>query len=489
MNIVMIASECVPFIKTGGLADVVGALPESLADSGNELSVIIPLYSKIDKLRYRIKPYIENLCTRNGNEEFWFSVSISEQSGVKFFFIEYERYFHRYGLYNDENFNDYNDNPERFSFFCKAALQFLKDADIRPDIIHAHDWQASLALAYLKTSFLDSSFFENTAGILTIHNIAYQGKYHGDKFETLGIPWNYFISDIFEDFGGINILKAGIHFADIVTTVSPTYAKETLYTDISYGISHYLHLKGENYIGILNGVDYNVWSPEKDKYIETKFSAKKIEGKKLCKQMLQKELGLNEDDSVPLFGVIGRFTEQKGLDVLADAVIPILENMNIQIAILGSGEKYLEHFYGTLPRRYNKKAASFIGYHDKLAHMIEAGSDFFIMPSRFEPCGLNQIYSLKYGTLPIVRATGGLEDTVVQYDEKKGTGTGFKFYDLNSSALYYTIGWAVSTWYDRYLHIDKMRKQAMKTDFSWKKSASHYIELYQKALLKKGITI
>lgn len=485
----MIASECVPFIKTGGLADVVGALPDNFAKNGHDLSVIIPLYSKIDKQKHKIKPYMQNLCTKRGDEEFWFSVSLSEKSGVKFFFIEYEKYFHRYGLYNDEDFNDYQDNPERFSFFCKAALQFLKDAAIKPDILHAHDWQASLALAYLKTAFLDSSFFENTAGLLTIHNIAYQGKYNHDKFEKLGIPWNFFNSNIFEDFNGINILKAGIYFADIVTTVSPTYAKETLHTDISYGMSHYLYLKGENYTGILNGVDYNIWNPEKDKYLESKYSVKKIEDKNLCKKALQKKVGLKEDASIPLFGIIGRLASQKGLDLFSEAIIPIFENMNVQIVILGSGEKNLEYFYGTLPRRYNKRAASFIGYNEKLAHMIEAGSDFFIMPSRFEPCGLNQIYSLKYGTLPIVRATGGLEDTVEQYNEKTGKGTGFKFYDLTPSSLYYTVGWAVSTWYDRPSHIKKMRKQAMKMNFSWKKSSDQYIDLYKKALTKKGVTV
>ena len=303
-----------------------------------------------------------------------------------------------------------------------------------------------------------------------------------DHYAYTGLKWNNFTSDKFEDDGGMNYLKGGIQYADIVTTVSPKYAWETRTPDGGLGMAPYLNDKGDQYLGILNGVDYSVWNPAIDPLIPAIFSIEDLTGKKVCKRELQRRLNLEMDEDIPLIGVVSRFADQKGLDLLADAIEDILNNMRVQFAILGSGEKRLEAYYGDLPHRYPGRVSSYIGYQNELSHWIEAGSDFFVMPSRYEPCGLNQIYSLKYGTLPIVRATGGLDDTVEQYNEANGDGTGFKFWGISSHAVYYTIGWAVSTYFDRPHHVLQMQQKGMKQRYSWEKSATHYLEAYRRAI-------
>jgi starch synthase len=496
MKIAIIASECVPFVKSGGLADVVGALPRALKALGHEVIVVLPRYAVVDGVRHGLKPFLSPMGVWMGNVEEWCSILTAELPGsiagetgeagtgdkIPVYFIESLKYFNRYGLYHDEDFHDYLDNPQRFGFLARAGLQLCKDINFTPDVVHAHDWQTALACAYLKIWHWNDPVLGRAASALTLHNLAYQGVYPEEHLDYLGLQRGNFVSSKFEDHGRINFLKGGIVYADVVNTVSPGYARESRTPDGAYGLAPYLNDKGDNYTGILNGCDYVEWDPAKDGTIPVQYSAHDLTGKLACKRALQERLGLVVDDSIPLFGVVSRLVAQKGLDLLAQAIPDIMANMQCQFVILGAGEKSLEYFYGPLPGRYPGRVGSYIGYSNELAHWIEAGSDFFVMPSLFEPCGLNQMYSLKYGTLPIVRATGGLDDTVQQYDEGTGVGTGFKFWEISSKALYYTVGWAVSTYYDRREHIRKMIQSAMVQDYSWQKSAEAYVKLYERAI-------
>ena len=486
LKIAFIASECVPFAKTGGLADVVGALPGALKKLGHEPIVIIPFYRNIDRNKFKIKSVLSPMGVWMGNTEEWCAVySTLNQDGVRVYFIDFATYFDREGLYHDKEFNDYLDNPRRFAFLSRAGLQMCKDIGFNPDVVHAHDWQTALAAAYLKIWHWDDPVLGNTASLLTIHNVGYQGKYPAEHYSYVGLQWGNFTSNKFEDHGSMNYLKGGVYYADIVNTVSPNYAREIRTPELGYGMAMYLNDKGDRYLGILNGVDYADWNPAVDKLIPKTYSPKNLSGKAICKRELQQRLNLDIVEGVPLIGIISRFADQKGLDLLAGAIEDIMRNMIVQFAILGSGDKGLEWFYGGLPARYPGKIGSFIGYNNELSHWIEAGSDFFIMPSRYEPCGLNQIYSLKYGTLPIVRATGGLDDTVDQYNEKTGEGTGFKFWEASPHAIYYAVGWAVSTFFDRPEHFRKMQLKAMAQNFSWEASAKEYEKVYLRAIKLK----
>jgi starch synthase len=401
------------------------------------------------------------------------------------YFIESNKYFDRWGLYHDADFNDYLDNPRRFGFLTRAGLQLCRDLRFAPDIVHLHDWQTAPGAAYLKIWHWNDAILGGAASVLTIHNIAYQGVYDAANYDYLGLQWGNFTSDKFEDHGKINFLKGGIHYADVVNTVSPTYANETRTPQGGYGLAPYLNNKGQDYLGILNGVDYEEWDPAHDRLLPARYSPQDLAGKAICKRELQARFGLELDPTIPLVGVVSRLVSQKGLNLLAEALDSLLTNMRLQFVMLGAGDKTLESFYGALPTRFPGRAGSVIGYNNEIAHWIEAGADFFVMPSLYEPCGLNQIYSLKYGTLPIVRATGGLDDTVQQYDEATGNGTGFKFREPSPRAIYYAIGWAVSTYYDRQPHMQKMIQAAMAQDYSWEKSARLYEQLYARARQNK----
>ncbi len=487
LKIAFLGSEGVPFVKTGGLADVVGALPKYLAARGHEVIVVLPKYALIDAGRWGIEPYLRPLGVWMGTEEEWCAAWTTTIAGVRFFFIESNKYFERPGIYHDPEMEDYRDNARRFGVFSRAALQLCRDMGFRPDIVHAHDWQTALAPAYLKIWHWNDEFLGGAASVLTIHNIGHQGKYPASDYDYLGLHRENFIPARFEDFGAINMLKGGIVYADLVTTVSPTYADETRGEIGGEGLAPVLNDKGSNYWGILNGVDYDEWNPATDALIPMRFDAKSRAGKIACKAALQERMNLDVDPSIPLIGVVGRFVAQKGLDLLAASMERILGTMRVQFAILGTGDKGLEWYFGPLPGRYPGRVGSYIGFDEKLAHWIEAGVDFFLMPSRYEPCGLNQIYSLKYGTLPIVRATGGLNDTVHQYDEATGNGTGFKFFEPTAEAVHDTVGWAVSTYYDRPHHMQKMIGAAMAEDFSWERSSVHYEAAYEQAIANKKL--
>ncbi|MCZ7553073.1 MAG: glycogen synthase GlgA [Anaerolineales bacterium] len=482
LKIVMIASECEPYAKSGGLADVVGSLPVALQELGHEVIVILPKYAEIDSIRFSLQPFLSPLGVWMGNTEEWCSVHTTSKHGVAVYFIESDKYFARWGYYHDADMNDYLDNARRFGFFTRAALQLCRDIGFRPDIVHVHDWQTALGAAYLKIWHWNDPLLGRARSVLTIHNIAHQGVYDRADFEYLGLQWGNFTTEKFEDHGKINMLKGGIYYADMVNTVSPSYANETRTPVGGNGLAPYLNAKGERYLGILNGADYHVWNPETDPLIPAHFSRTDLSGKAVCKRELQKRFLLDVQPDVPVIGVVSRLAAQKGLDLLAASIEDAVKNMLVQFVVLGSGEKGLAHYFGTLPARYPGRIGSYIGYNVELSHLIEAGADFFLMPSLFEPCGLNQMYSLRYGTLPIVRATGGLDDTVQQYDEKKGTGTGFKFIQPTASALYFTVGWAVSTYYDRKDHLAQMIQQAMSQDYSWDHSARQYEHLYFRSI-------
>ncbi|MBN1296317.1 glycogen synthase GlgA [bacterium] len=485
LRIVFIASECVPFAKTGGLADVVGALPRVLRDRGHEVIVIIPKYAEIQWGSYVPERLLHSMGVWMGNGQEWCAVDGTHVDGTPIYFIEFDRFFQRPGLYHDSRFNDYSDNALRFGLFTRAALQLIIDLRFQADIVHVHDWQTALAPAYLKIWHWNHDILGRCASVLTIHNIAYQGVYPADCYEYLGLQWSNFSSNRFEDHGRVNFLKGGIQFSDMITTVSPKYARETRSPEFAHGMAPYLNDRGDAYVGILNGVDYSTWNPEIDPLIPAVYSSDSMNGKRVCKEVLQRRMGLEEAPDVPLFGVVSRFAEQKGLHLLGEALPLMLEKMQMQCIVLGSGDPRLERVFADMPARFPGRCGVYIGYHDELAHWIEAGCDGFIMPSIYEPCGLNQIYSLRYGTLPVVRATGGLDDTVEQYDESSGRGTGFKFTAPLASAVFDTVGWAVSTYYDRPHHFQSMQRAAMSRRFSWDDSVTHYLEIYREARRRK----
>ncbi|MDR2884615.1 MAG: glycogen synthase GlgA [Deferribacteraceae bacterium] len=483
MNILFVASEVEPYAKSGGLADVAAALPKALAELGHNVKVILPLYSSIKYDKYNLKLIMPQTCVHMGTCEEWFNVHhTAEPHGIDVYFIEFNKYFARTGYYHDSA-GEYRDNAFRFAFLCRAAMQTVKDMDFKPDVVHVHDWQTSLLPYYLKKGY--DSFFSGTKSVLTLHNMGYQGIFSSDVLSYAMVRDYDFKPDTFEAYGGINMLKGGIVYADKLTTVSPTYAEEIRGPIGSNGLDPYLNRRGADLSGILNGIDTTIWNPSSDRLIPTNYTVKNFtDGKRRNKKALQQQFLLETNPELPLFSFIGRFAEQKGLNLLMDSIDSVMNDMDCQFIILGSGDTVLERFFGELPKRYAGRVGSFIGYSEPTAHIIEAGSDFFIMPSLYEPCGLNQMYSQAYGTLPVVRATGGLADTIEQYDEKRGTGTGFKFDYMAARSLYDTIGWAVSTFFDRPAHMNNMITAAMKKDYSWKRSAQLYYELYKEAVGK-----
>jgi starch synthase len=490
MKILMVTSEAVPFVKTGGLADMVSALSISLAKLGHDVRIAIPRYYSID--RGALKRLPDALGTPMGGIEEWSAVYTADLPGttrknpVQVFFIDHEIYFGRDGVYGSYTESDFIDNPRRFSFFCKSVFQFCRSIGWYPDILHAHDWPAALAPVYLKFAervSRSAGGFQKTASVLTVHNLGYQGIYSKDNFAYFGLGWDVFYKAGFEDWSMLNMLKAGLYSADKLNTVSPNYAEETKVQAHGFRLDGVLRYRSADYSGILNGIDSKVWNPAKDKYIPEPYSAKNMAGKAKAKETLQKEFGLPQDTSVPIIGMVTRLTGQKGVGELFGpaygSVWSFCRDMEIQMVLLGSGEPWCEHEAASLASRLSNFKVK-IGYSERISHLIEAGSDFFLMPSQYEPCGLNQMYSLAYGTLPIVRRTGGLADTVENFDEDTGGGTGFMFHELNPSSIYNTVGWAVWAWYNRREDIEKMRLRGMKQDFSWEKSAEKYVELYEK---------
>jgi len=492
MKILMVCSEAVPFAKTGGLADMVSALSISLARLGHDVKIVLPRYYSVDRSELKQLPGALGVPVGGGGEE-WCGVystvllGSDEKNPVDVYLIDHEIYFGRDGIYGTSFEPDFLDNAKRFTFFSRSAFQLCRKLRWFPDVLHAHDWMSALVPVYLKFAERgvkgSAPGFENTISILTIHNLGYQGIYSKGNYDYTGLGWDVFYQAGFEDWSMMNFLKAGLYSADKLNTVSGNYAEETKTSQHGFRLDGVLRYRRADYSGILNGIDTNVWNPQKDKLIPKPYSADDMSGKALAKAELQRHFGLPQDPEVPIIGMISRLTEQKGVWEVFGAghgsAWSICTEMKLQFVLLGSGEPWCENEVRTLASKLPNLKAH-IGYNDELSHLIEAGSDFFLMPSQYEPCGLNQMYSLVYGTLPIVRRTGGLADTVDNYDQETGAGTGFMFDQLTPRAIYDTVGWAVWAWYNHPEHIAAMRKRAMGLDFSWEKSAKKYVELYEK---------
>jgi starch synthase len=482
MKVLFVSSEVAPFAKTGGLADVAGALPKALRRRGVDVRVVMPLYAGLDW------DGLERLEGALHVPMWWGTARAAVRLGrlprseVPVYFLEYHRYFDRPHLYGPPG-GAYDDNLERFAFLSRGALELAKSLNFLPDVVHANDWQTALAPVYVNTVEWARPL-HGAATVYTIHNLAYQGVTDGDALFVTGLGREHYNAAEFEHFGALNLTKAALRHATAISTVSPTYAREIQTPELGCGLDGVLRERRGELFGILNGIDVDEWDPAADPHLAERFSAEHMQGKRACKAALQAEAGLPVNPRIPLFSAVGRLAVQKGFDVLAHCMHRILP-WDMQVVLLGSGDQEAEHYFRSLSARHPDKFEAWLQFENGLAHRVEAGADFFVMPSRFEPCGLTQLYSLRYGTLPIVRATGGLVDTVQPYREETGEGTGFVFDDLTPEALANTIGWALSTYHDRPQHIRAMRRRAMEQDFSWDAAAVEYERLYLAAYRRR----
>jgi starch synthase len=485
LKILFVSSEVVPFAKSGGLADVSGALPVALLELGMDVRIVMPLYSVVKKSMLNKAPVINNLSVPVGDMSLTAKI-FETKSGkrVPTWFVGREDLFSRPNLYGD-SYGDYYDNLERFTFFSHAALRTAQELDFKPDIIHCHDWQTGLIPALFRGPY-SGDFFSDTHILFTIHNMGYQGIFPGHKLAVTGLKGiDFYHQEGLEYWGNINLLKSGIVYSDAVTIVSPTYAKEIQSRDFGLGMEGILANRKDSLFGILNGVDYNVWNPEKDNHIVRNYSIKKMTGKALCKKDLLEEMNLDPSlKNKPLFGMVSRLDKQKGLDMLLEIMDKFI-SLDAGFVLLGSGDRNIENAMLDAAKRHEGKIGIGTGFNDPLAHKIMAGSDILLIPSRYEPCGLTQMYALKYGTVPLVRSTGGLNDTVFQYDKNTGKGNGFKFNLATSGELLKSIQQAVALYKDK-TEWKKIISNGMKEDFSWKKSAQRYIEIYDRLKRKKG---
>jgi starch synthase len=479
MNILIGSAEIYPYSKTGGLGDMVGALAKALARAGHRTCVVTPLYSgvreRLPGLRKLDLSFEVPLGLETLSGEVW---SYTAAPGLTIYFVEQPGFFQRAGLYQQFGV-DYPDNAERFIFFSKALTHLALNLPEKPDVVHLHDWQAGPTALLLR----HQCRVEGRSAppiCTTIHNLAYQGVFPVAKFPLLNLPWDYFTPDGLEFFGQMNCLKAGIVWSDIVSTVSPTYAREITTVEYGCGLDGLLRHRGKDLHGILNGVDYDEWDPIRDTYLPHRYSQQDMRGKAACKLALQKEFGLPQDPMIPLFGNVGRMVEQKGVDILLGALQDRLQ-AKLQFVMIGTGAPAYERGFQELAARFPGKAAVRVGFDEALSHRIEAGCDFFVMPSRFEPCGLNQMYSLRYGTIPIARATGGLEDSVIDIRQNAELANGIKFGDFTAAALAKAIEKALALYHEPEL-LERFRHTGMAGDFSWDKTAREYVRMYGRAM-------
>ena len=468
MKIAFCSSEVFPFAKTGGLADVCGALPLALAKLGHQIVIFLPHYKSIDQKKFSITKVNERLS------------KTTLAKNIEVYFIRQDGLFNRSGLYGDEK-GDYPDNLERFQFYCRSVLDLLKQLNIEADIIHCHDWQTALISVYLKEKYQDDSFYSSMKTLLTIHNLAYQGIFPREEYKKLGLKEDLFGLEGFEYFGKINLLKAGIIFSDAVNTVSPQYAKEIQTHEFGCGLEGVLRLHKDSVVGILNGLDHEFWNPRTDRLIEKNYSSDDfVKGKLENKKALEKTTGLSVDAKVPLFGFIGRMAHQKGIDLILDSAEE-LARLNAQFIIQGTGDGEYSAKLREICQRFPEKFAVWFKFDEKMAHQIYAGSDFFLMPSLFEPCGLSQMISLRYGTIPIVFKTGGLVDTIISFDKNKEQGNGFMFEDYTQEGFVSVIKTAVGVFHNK-KEFHHLIEDGLQADFSWDQSAKQYAGLYQHCL-------
>ena len=482
MKVLMISPEITPYSKTGGLGDAVAALTKAVAERGHDVRVFTPLYGSVKRIG-EWTPYPDPVRAELGFGMYadcrvW-TVPFHK---AQICFCEYNHFFGAPEVYSQRS-----DDAYRFAFFCRAAIDFCEQANWIPDIVHCHDWTTGLVPAMLNTR--DNWRRIARAGtVFTIHNLQHQGLCSKNIIDYLGLPWGLFTADNYECFGGLNMMKGALYHATKITTVSPTYAYEIQTPQYGFGIDHVLRHRSRDLVGIINGIDYQEWSPLIDKYVPAHFNADDFSGKDVCKAELQRSCGLPVRGDVPVFGVVSRLYDQKGLDLFAGILPDLLSRAEMQVVLLGSGDPGLESAFGRLAAMYPSKMYAKIGYDNGLSHLIEAGSDFFVMPSRFEPCGLNQMYSMTYGTLPIVRTTGGLVDTVSAWtpDAPEGS-TGINFRDADQNALRWAIERALQLYFDYPSDFYAVRRNGMCKDFSWARSVEKYEQVYLEAIeTRKG---
>lgn len=483
LNILFVSSEVEPFAKTGGLADVSGTLPQVIKDQGHEIRIIMPRYGSISERKFKLHDVIRlkdievpiGKEKKNANVNSSFIANV--KSKVQVYFLANKELYERAGIYvSPDSKKDYVDNDVRFIFFCRGVLETLKRLGWQPDIIHCNDWQTGLIPAYIKTMYNHDPFFKNVKTVFTIHNLAYQGTFPAASFAKTGLPEAEFGKEGVEFYGKLNFMKAGLVYADVITTVSEKYAEEICSTEeFGCGLEGVLQKRKSHLHGIINGIDYSIWNPETDELIVKRYDLRTLEGKQENKKELLAKFGLAYKENVPLVGIISRLVDQKGLDLIKEIADDFMK-LDVQFVMLAAGEKRYQDYFESLHKKYAAKMGLFIGYNDELAHLIEAGCDMYLMPSRYEPCGLNQLYSLKYGTVPIVRATGGLDDTI--HDVESGNGNGFKFKKYDAKELFKTIQRALKMYHDAAAW-KKIMKNGMQQDFSWESSAKKYTNLYR----------
>ena len=485
MRILFVASEVVPFAKTGGLADVAGALPKALAQLGHDVRIIMPRYRAVNLRRFHLTKVSDHVAVPVGARTIEATVyeAVVPNTSIRVYFVDQPTLFDRDGLYQDER-GDFPDNLERFSFFAQATLKVIPQLGWKPEIVHCHDWQTALVCAHLALTASTDRFWQSTRTVLTIHNLAYQGLFPAETFALTNLPPQAFSIEGLEFYGKVNCLKGGLVYADCLTTVSPTYATEIQSSEFGCGLEGVLVARRADVVGILNGIDPDEWNPKTDPHLSAHYGPDELAGKSLCKLSLQRHQRLGERHGL-LIGMIQRLAEQKGIDIFVEAAEALM-GLPVQIVILGTGDPKYHAQLEALAAKFPERLAVNLTFDNALAHQIEAGCDAFLMPSRFEPCGLNQMYSMRYGTVPLVRRVGGLADTVIDVSPdtlKTKAATGFVFGDYSAKALLGTVKRAVAAFGDHALWKHVVQR-GMQQDFSWTRSARDYVAVYQRALGK-----
>jgi len=487
VHIVFAASECAPFAETGGLGEVVGALPPELVKLGHAVTVFLPLYRSVrsflpEEMSFAVRSITIPFPYYN---RFAGIVDGGVRNGVRYYFVDCPELFDRDGIYGpNTGAGDFGDNSERFGLFCRAVLEATKQLGV-PDIFHVHDWQAALLPVLLRSVYYFDPALRSAGTVLTVHNAGYQGWFPPNTVSQLLFPWDMFTDDKVEQNNNFNFLKAGLVYSDYLTAVSPTYAREIQTPEYGSGLETVFQRRSGDLRGILNGVDYTKWDPAHDSNLAAHYCADDLTGKVECRRDLLHAFGLtNVAESAAVIGIVSRFATQKGLDFVTQIADQMVER-DLVVVAMGNGEPYYENFFrGWAERRPNQVAVQ-LKYNDAVAHKVEAGADIFLMPSRYEPCGLNQIYSMKYGTIPVVRATGGLEDTVEEWNAETGTGTGFKFYGYNAQDLMGAIDRALAAFHDKF-GWRKLMHDGMAKDYAWEHPAREYVEVYEEVLRRRG---